>query len=161
MNNLWLRDSCYKICTNCEICEKLKRKRKCLGFRPRFEKNNNLQKFSVDICGPFIIEPDCGVHKRVYIITMINSHSKFVKVDVLNDLSATETVKVLKKMFLKMSVPLQLFSDNRVQIRSAVFRDLMQKMGIAYSFSRIYNPRANSKSNELIKQSMSWCGFSL
>ncbi|KRH93800.1 putative LTR transposable element, partial [Pseudoloma neurophilia] len=152
MNKKWLRSLCNKICAECQICAKIKHRKENIWIADlNLIEKNVLQKFSVDICGPFTLEPEGDVQKRVYIITMTDLHSRFVKIGVLNNLSAIETVRKLKKMFTIMGVPMQLISDNGVQFRSAIFRDLMKTMGIAHTFSRIYNPRANSKSERINK----------
>lgn len=142
-----IRRLCAYICSNCDICNKIKYEynQNHVKSTTHFsEKRGEL--VSTDICGPFTIQPPNKDPQRIYLLRTTDLHSRYCTIGFLKNITAPETAEVLRKILLKHEIPRKILSDNGIQFKSNYFKLLMNRYNIKHILSRIYNPRANSKS---------------
>ena len=68
--------------------------------------------------------PFCG---KIYLI-LVDSHSKWIEVDILKNTNTYYTIETLRRWFSQFGLPIQLVSDNGPQFTSRSLKNLQNKM---------------------------------
>ena len=74
---------------------------------------------------------------------MVDSHSKWPEVCIMNKTSADKTIAVLRDIFARNGLPRELVSDNGPQFTSQQFTKFMSTNGIRHVTSSPYHPASN------------------
>ena len=90
-------------------------------------------------------------------LIVVDAHSKWPEVLVMNSTTAEKTVSELRTVFARWGLPEVLVSDNGPQFTSSVFRDFMRANGIRHVTSAAYHPATNGlaeKAVGIVKQAL-------
>jgi len=128
-------------CTECLDCQKSKvgrHTRKQIGSLPCPS-----QRFShvhMDIVGPLDQDPLLPN----YLLTVIDSHTRWLEVQPLKDISAKTVVKAFLFCWVsRFGPPLYLTTDRGTQFCSELMETVTEELGIHHIRTTAYNPRAN------------------
>ena len=81
---------------------------------------------------------------------------KYPEIVLMRKTSASETVSVLRTVFARHGLPLQIVSDNGPQFVSEEFRHFLSVNGVRHVFSAPYHPSTNEQAERLV-QSFKQC----
>ena len=82
---------------------------------------------------------------------MVDSHSKWLEVEIRPSITSTATVEKLRDMFSHYGLPDQLVSDNGPQFMSNEFSQFKRLKGIKHSLVAPYHPRSNEQAERFVQ----------
>lgn len=138
-----LRCDVAKYIRRCAVCletkpEQKKPTGKMLSAQPSVERPWQL--VSVDLMGP-LPKSSSGY---AYILSVLDCFSKFPLFFPLRTSTASTISKILEEhIFLIYGAPETIIVDNGPQLRSTVFRSLMENYQVRISYTPYYHPQAN------------------
>lgn len=127
---------------NCTQCAQVTRNPAKAYIHPWNWPTNPFDRVHVDFFGPFL-----GKH---YLL-LVDSHSKWIEVEIMKNTDAFHTVAVLRKWFARFGAPIQLVSDNGAQFISSLFEDFMKANGIKHIRSSAYHPSSNGGAERFVQ----------
>lgn len=92
-----------------------------------------------------------------YVLVVIDIFSKFIYLYPTKQKDATDTINILKKIFLGGDIPTKLGSDNDKAFTSSDMRDFLAHFGVKQIFGRPHNPQTQGfveNKNKQIKRSL-------
>ena len=84
-------------------------------------------------------------------MVVIDAHSKWPEIFVLENTTAEETVSALHSLFVRMGLPDQIVSDNGSQFKSETFRKFVNANGIKHATGAPCHPSTNGHAERLVK----------
>ncbi|XP_062600131.1 uncharacterized protein K02A2.6-like [Saccostrea cucullata] len=96
----------------------------------------------VDYAGPF---------KNAMFLIVVDAHSKWLEVFHMTSTTALATIKTLRTLFARQSIPNEVVSDNGPQFISAEFKQFMVQNGIRHITSAPYHPRTNGQAERFVQ----------
>lgn len=123
----------------------------CQKQRPELKKVENhiwepatepFERIHIDFAGRF-----CG---KFYLI-IVDSFSKWVEVQIMNDITTGSTVERLDKFFADFGTCRVLVSDNGPQLTSQEFEMYLKSKGIFHKLSAPYNPSTNGQAERYVQ----------
>ena len=84
-------------------------------------------------------------------LVAVDAHSKWPEVIIVNRTTSAKTVAVLREMFARNGLPLQLVSDNGPQFCSEEFQQFMATNGIKHTRTAPYHPASNGQAERLVQ----------
>ena len=84
-------------------------------------------------------------------LVVLDSHSKWLEVELMKSTTAERTVEVLRTMFSRFGLPRELVSDNGLQFTASTFAKCMQENGIRHRRSAPYHPATNGAAERVIQ----------
>lgn len=96
----------------------------------------------VDHAGPF---------KGHYFLIIIDSHSKWMDVHIVNSTSSEATIAKLRSIFSIHGLPEQIVSDNGTAFTSHHFQEFLKKNGIKQILSSPYHPSSNGLAERAVQ----------
>ena len=100
------------------------------------------QRLHIDYAGPF--------HGKMFLI-VVDAHSKWMEVCVVNSATSRITVDKLRTMFATHGLPETLVSDNGAVFTSEEFREFVQKNGIKHIRIAPYHPASNGQAERAVQ----------
>ena len=100
------------------------------------------QRIHVDFAGPF-----CG---HMYFV-VVDAHSKWPEVIMMETTTSTKTINVLRHLFASHGIPEQIVSDNGPQFISKEFKDFTVSNGIKHHLSVPYHPATNGQVERFVQ----------
>ncbi|PIK35624.1 hypothetical protein BSL78_26320 [Apostichopus japonicus] len=73
-------------------------------------------------------------------LLVVDSHSKWLEVLPMNTTTSTATINVLRTLFARYGLPIQLVSDNGPQFRSGEFQNFLKSNGVDHTRTPPYHP---------------------
>lgn len=98
---------------------------------------------------PWATQPWQRVHidyaevKGQNFLLVVDSHSKWLEVLPMNTTTSTATINVLRTLFARYGLPIQLVSDNGPQFRSEEFQNFLKSNGVDHTLTPPYHPATN------------------
>ena len=96
----------------------------------------------VDFAGPV---------KGRMLFVVVDSHSKWPEVSIMNTTSTAQTITVLREMFARNGLPRELVSDNGLQFTSHEFCQYMTTNGIRHITTSPYHPASNGAAERFVQ----------
>ena len=96
----------------------------------------------IDFAGPFL--------GKMFLI-LVDSHSKWIDVSIMNSIDAEHTVNELRKIFATHGLPNKIVSDNGPTFISKTFKDFMTMNGIIHAKSSPYHPESNGLAERAVQ----------
>ena len=87
-------------------------------------------------------------------LVVIDAHSKWIDVEIVNSTSAVSTIIKLRSLFATHGIPEQLVSDNGSGFRSEEFKQFTTQNGIKHIFTSPYNPSSNGLAERAVQTSI-------
>lgn len=132
-----------KYVSNCEVCKASKPSNKLknapMGSQRKTERP--WQILQIDFIGPL------PRSKRgfSYLLVVVDTFSKFVRLCPLRNATSKSTIKFLEEeVFLLFGVPEIIISDNGSQFTSTEFAKFIKSYGVKHWFTAAYHPQANA-----------------
>ena len=107
---------------------------------------NPFDRVHIDFLGPFL-GPFFG---KNYLI-LVDSHSKWMEVQIMKQTDAFHTVATLRKWFAQFGMPIQLVSDNGPQFTFELFVEFMKSNGIKHIRTSAYHPSTNGGAERIVQ----------
>lgn len=96
----------------------------------------------IDFMGPYL-------NKQFLII--IDAHSKWVEVFLLNKITSKATIEILRSVFARFGLPSKLVSDNARTFCSVEFEDFLSNNNIEHLTSPPFHPASNGAAENAVK----------
>ncbi|KAJ0172353.1 hypothetical protein K1T71_012326 [Dendrolimus kikuchii] len=96
----------------------------------------------VDFLGPF---------KGKTFFVLIDSSSKWIEIYEMNRTTASSVIKVLREIFARFGLPIELVSDQGPPFTSFEFSEFLKRNGIRQLFSPAYHPASNGAAENAVK----------
>lgn len=85
------------------------------------------------------------------LLVMVDAHSKWPEIQLMNKTSASKTIAVLQEVFARNGIPRVLVSDNGPQFIAEEFSQFMSANGIRHIRSSPYHPASNGAAERLVQ----------
>ncbi|CAK1579538.1 unnamed protein product [Parnassius mnemosyne] len=92
-----------------------------------------------------------GPYKGKTYLVLIDSSSKWLEIIEVARTNATSIVKVLRSIFARFGLPLELVSDQGPPFTSIEFKSFLKNNGIQQRFSPAYHPASNGAAENAVK----------
>lgn len=141
-----LRERCWwpgidqdavKVCETCEGCRLVQipdppepMTRRTLPEKPWVD-------LAIDFLGP--------MPTGEYVLVVVDYYSRYMELEIMNKITAQETIKRLKRIFRTWGPPRTITLDNAKQFVSLEFEDFCKRSGIHLNHSSPYWPQANGE----------------
>lgn len=100
------------------------------------------QRIHVDFAGPF--------EGHMYLV-VVDAHSKWPEVCVMESTTSTKTIQVLRGLFSRYGLPEVLVSDNGPQFTSEEFQTFLKSNGVTHTRSAPFHPATNGLAERLVQ----------
>ena len=97
------------------------------------------EKVAIDVRGP---DASMGVHNR-FAIVLIDYYSKWVEVELVDQVTTVNIIKMLTRVFAREGYSEYLVSDNGKQFTSKNFEVFLGQIGTEHIKTPLYHPMAN------------------
>ncbi|KAF2889592.1 hypothetical protein ILUMI_16581 [Ignelater luminosus] len=135
-----MRRTIHRIVRSCDVCQKSKfPSRNLMGAIHPIVATFPGELVAVDYYGPL---PE-GRGRVGYILVVIDSFSKYVKLYPLRRAQAKISVRKIVDDYCKIMPVKTILSDHGTQFMSSVWRDTLRKHGVRPSFSSVRHPASN------------------
>ncbi|CAI6377494.1 unnamed protein product [Macrosiphum euphorbiae] len=133
-----------------EITDKINKCSICQSFR----KNNSKEPMTVRDFGdnPWeIVGTDIFQYQNRQYLLIIDYFSKYVDIEILEDMSSETTINKLKLIFSRYGIPLVLFSDNGPQFSNSNFKNFSKEWDFEHKTSSPRYPQSNGMAERNIQ----------
>ena len=96
----------------------------------------------LDFAGPFM--------GHMYLV-IVDAHSKWMNVEVMQQITAEKTIQKLRSVFSTHGVPQKIVTDNGPTFRSEQFQAFTKENGIRHIFSAPYQPSSNGLAERAVQ----------
>ena len=100
------------------------------------------ERIHIDFAGPFM--------DRMFLV-VVDAHSKWPEIVEMKTTTSTKTIEVLRSIFSRNGIPVQVVSDNGSQFSSEEFSNFMKNNGIKHYKSAPYHPATNGQAERFIQ----------
>lgn len=107
---------------------------------------------------PFTTLPWTRIHidflgpiKNKTFLVLVDAHSKWLEIFEMLSTKATTVIKVLRSVFARFGLPMELVSDQGPPFTSTEFREFLKNNGIKQFFSPAYHPSSNGAAENAVK----------
>ena len=84
-------------------------------------------------------------------LVIVDSHSKWPEICLMNGTTTGKTITVLRELFARYGIPRQLVSDNDPQFTAEEFSQFMSANGVRHIRSSPYHPASNGAAERLVQ----------
>ncbi|CAM4645669.1 unnamed protein product [Caretta caretta] len=126
----------------CMLCQDVRSAPQWAPLHPEDWPDNPWQRINVDFTGPF---------EGNMFLVVVNVHSKWPEVSLMQSTTAESTIQKLWGLFRHSGLPEQLVSDNGPQFISQEFRNFMKTKGIHHITSAPYHPSTNGLTERFVQ----------
>ena len=92
-----------------------------------------------------------GPFRGMDFLVLVDSHSKWIEVAIMQNTNALQTIATLRKWFSQFGFPLQIVSDNGPQFTSTMFSNFCKINGIKHIRSSAYHPSSNGGAERFVQ----------
>ena len=97
------------------------------------------------------IHMDFAELERIYYLIIVCSTTKWVEVEMMNNITSASTIKALRKRFAQFGIPEESVSDNGRQFTSDEFKRFLQINGIKQTLIPPYHPPSNGQAERTVE----------
>lgn len=147
-----LKNEIKEICKTCEVCQKFKIYTNHYGKVQGYIKSSKLHELiSTDIVGPYDSERYENEidNKKFWLLTVTEVFFRYSKIYMLEDLTTSKTIEMIKKYVEKEGKPLKILSDRGKQFTSKQMKQLCENNEIKHIFTARDNPQGNGISERI------------
>ena len=132
-------EKCAKACIACQVNQNSPPK---APLHPWAWPTTPWQRLHVDYAGPI---------NSMMILIIVDVHSKWPEVYMVNSMTARTTIARLRETFACFGLPEQLASDNGPQFTSEEFETLLRQNGVKHLCSSPYHPASNRAAERFVQ----------
>ena len=100
------------------------------------------ERLHLDFAGPFL--------GKMFLV-VVDAHSKWVEVEIMNNVTSVGTIHKLRKMFATHGLPLFVVSDNGPAFVGEEFEMFLKKNGIRHIRTAPYHPSSNGQAERMVR----------
>lgn len=128
--------------TGCPDCQNVRNMPQIARLHPWDFPEEPWQRIHIDFAGP--------VESHMFLV-IVDAHSKWPEVAVMNSTSSEKTIEELRSVFSRFGIPQQLVSDNGPQLVSEEFQFFLLLNGIQHIRSAPYHPSTNGLAERFVQ----------
>ena len=130
-------------CRSCDKCQRLNlRKQAPVPLVPTPIISEPFKRVNIDIVGP-INPPSSSRHK--YLLTLIDLATNFPEAIPLKDIDSVSVSEALLEIFSRVGIPGEILSDNGIQFRSNLLKQINTLLGVKPIFTTVYHPETSGR----------------
>ena len=133
---------------SCLSCQEVKNNPPVAPLHPWIWPTQPWKRVHIDFAGPF---------KSHMFLVVIDAHSKWPEVKMMQSTTSQRTIEVLRELFSSYGLPEQVVSDNGPQFVSAEFETFMRNNGIKHIRCAPYHPSSKDWQKDSSKHSKRQC----
>ena len=137
-----LNEDIVSLCRNCDCCQKISNMPTSAPLHPWLWPKKSWQRIHVDFAGPF--------KGKMYFV-VVDAHSKWPEVTIMNSTTTSATIDVLRNLFSHYGICEQLVSDNGPQFVSEEFKAYLKSNGVKHITSSPYHPSTNGLAERFVQ----------
>ena len=126
----------------CEACEQNLNAPAAAPLHPWEWPERPWGRLHLDFAGPFL--------GKMFLI-VVDSHSKWLEVELMLSTTSTVTIGKLRKIFATHGLPEMIVTDNEPQFISEEFRSYLRSNGIRHATSAPYHPASNGMAERAVQ----------
>ena len=127
---------------DCQMCQENRSNPAKAPLHPWEWPSRPWTRLHIDHAGPFL--------GKTYLV-VVDAHSKWIDVSIVNSTSSECTIKQLLKLFATHGIPQQIVSDNGTGFTSQEFEQFVQQNGIKHILSSPYHPASNGLAERAVQ----------
>ena len=127
---------------NCIPCQTSRHNPAEAPLHPWIWPSQPWQRVHMDFAGPFL--------NQMFLI-VVDAHSKWPKVIQMSSTTANSTIRVLRHLFARYGLPVQVVTDNGPQFTAAEFSQFLKCQGIKHIKSSPYHPSTNGLAERFVQ----------
>ena len=85
------------------------------------------------------------------LLIVMDAHSKWPEVMVMDGMTSSKTITVLREMFTRYGLPRQIVSDNGPQFISNEFKEFLASNGVKHITTSPYHPSGNGAAEQMVQ----------
>jgi len=132
-------ENAVKSCPGCQLVQKAPA---LAPLHPWEWPSNPWERIHIDYAGPFM---------GSMFLVVVDAHSKWPEIFMTKGTTSAITVGVLRTLFARTGIPMQLVSDNAAYFVSEEFEGFMQANGIRHITSAPYHPSTNGLAERMVQ----------
>ncbi|XP_025758532.1 uncharacterized protein K02A2.6-like [Oreochromis niloticus] len=126
----------------CHSCQRVQKEPGLAPLHPWLWPSCPWERIHVDFAGPF--------EGHMYLV-VVDAHSKWPEVHIMDSTTAGKTIQVLRGLFSRHGIPHVLVSDNGPQFCSEEFRVFLKANGVKHIRSAPYHPATNGLAERFVQ----------
>ena len=127
---------------SCHSCQRVQKDPVLAPLHPWMWPTSPWERIHVDFAGPF--------EGHMYLV-VVDAHSKWPEVHVMDSTTASKTIQVLRGLFSRYGIPHILVSDNGPQFCSEEFAMFLKSNGVKHIRSAPYHPSTNGLAERFVQ----------
>ncbi|XP_041353242.1 uncharacterized protein K02A2.6-like isoform X1 [Gigantopelta aegis] len=127
---------------SCEECQQIQKMPGPAPLHPWSSPDAPWKRLHIDFAGPF--------HGHMYLV-VVDSHSKWPEVFIMKATTAEKTNEILRGLFCRYGLLLQIVSDNGPQFVSAEFKYFLEMNEVQHILSAPYHPATNGLAERFVQ----------
>lgn len=131
-----------QITKNCSACQLNRRNPNQVPTHAWEPARHVFDRVHIDYAGPFMGK---------YFFVLVDAYSKWPEIHIMNQITATKTIKILRTIFATFGIPRVLVSDNGTQFTSHEFEYFLKSNGIIHKRSAPFHPATNGQAEKYVQ----------
>jgi len=127
---------------SCHGCQRVQKAPALAPLHPWEWPSNPWERIHIDYAGPFM---------GSMFLVVVDAHSKWPEIFMTKGTTSAITVGVLRTLFARTGIPMQLVSDNAAYFVSEEFEEFMKSNGIRHITSAPYHPATNGLAERMVQ----------
>ncbi|XP_056132822.1 uncharacterized protein K02A2.6-like, partial [Lampris incognitus] len=127
---------------SCHSCQRSQKEPSLAPLHPWMWPSGPWERIHVDFAGPF--------EGHMYLV-VVDAHSKWPEVQIMDSTTASKTITVLRGLFSRHGLPHILVSDNGPQFCSEEFTTFLKANGVKHIRSAPYHPATNGLAERFVQ----------
>ena len=126
----------------CEGCQEVQKTPALAPLHPWEWPVAPWERVHIDFAGPYL---------NYMFLVVVDAHSKWPEIFKMKNTTAANTISILRALFARTGLPLQVVSDNGPQFVSEEFAKFMKSNGIHHIRSAPYHPATNGLAERMVQ----------
>ena len=140
-----IKDDIIRFVNQCQTCAQVKSTKQYGKLQQRVAEKLPWNTIAIDIIGPIKFENEILTDENQYILTIVDTCSRWVELIPLKDITALTVCQAFDTQWLcRYPKPNIVISDQGTQFTSKEFQELLESYGIQHRSTTTYNPTGNS-----------------
>lgn len=127
---------------NCSACQENRRNPNKIQTHIWEPAQHVFDRVHIDFAGPFMGK---------YFFVLVDAYSKWPEIHIMDQITATKTIKILRTIFATFGIPRVLVSDNGTQFTSHEFDYFLKSNGILHKRSAPFHPATNGQAEKYVQ----------
>ena len=131
-----------KLVKSCQVCQESRASPAPAPLHPWEWPSQPWSRIHLDFAGPFL--------GHQYLV-LVDAHSKWIDVHMMNSITSTKTIEKLRIIFANFGLPRKVVTDNGTSSTSAEFKSFMSDNNIVHITTAPYHPSSNGLAERAVQ----------